>query len=155
VPPITNPPATPPGPPGALTITITGTTRVHAAITLTFTATPATASALQGLGPAQSAAAAVTYTATCTTATGPSASAQGPSSPLVIADVDDTSTYSCVVAATSDGIPIGTSAAVTVAPPAQLPPSGAGTVPTTWTAVVIGLMGVVLLVVCRSRRPMA
>ncbi len=155
VPPIANPPTAPPAQAVPLTITITAHARTHEAITLSFVAGPAAASALQGLRVAEQPEATITYTATCISPTGPTARVEGPTSALVVTGVDDTSTYSCVVAATSDGVPIGTSAAVIVdpIPVGQLPPTGSGALPTAWIAVVAALAGVLLVVAVRRGSP--
>jgi len=72
----------------------------------------------------------------------------------VVTGVDDTSTYSCTVTATADGIPIGTSAAVIVdpIPVGQLPPTGSDALPTAWTAAALALAGVLLVVAVRRPR---
>ena len=68
--------------------------------------------------------------------------------------MDDSSTYSCAVTATSNSIPIGTSAAVLVdpIPIGQLPPTGAGALPTAGTAAVVALAGIVLVLAAGKPR---
>ena len=102
---------------------------------------PAAPAASQGLQLAGLGGAAVTFTAACTTTTGVTSTVQGASSPLTLTGVDDGATYSCVVAASSDGTPLGSSAAVMVGPlvPAQLPATGSDPRRVAWMAAVVGL----------------
>jgi protocatechuate 3,4-dioxygenase beta subunit len=155
-----NPPTAPPRQPAQLAITITGHTRSNSAITLAFVAAPAAVSGPQGLRLADQlvASATITYTATCTARTAATASVPGTTSPLTLTGVEDSATYSCVIAAASDGIALGTSTAVVVDPiyPAELPRTGSDALPTAWTAAAIALAGILLIVAAhkpRSTRP--
>ena len=60
----------------------------------------------------------------CTTTTGVTSTVQGAASPLTLTGVDDGATYSCVVAASSDGTPLGSSATVMVDPLIPAPTPG-------------------------------
>jgi len=123
-----NPPPTPPRQPNLLTITITGHARTHGEITLSFVATPVAASDSRPARLTDQAAGAtvITYTATCSATTAATSSASGTTSPLTLSGVDDSTTYSCIIAAVRDGIPLGTSNAVILDPiPAgELPATG-------------------------------
>jgi hypothetical protein len=150
-------PTAPTRQPSQPTITITGHNRAHSTITLSFVAAPAAVGGTRGLRLADEAAdaATITYTATCTATTAPPASLAGTTSPLTLTGVDDSATYSCVIAAAREGIPLGASTAVIVDPiPAgQLPASGTDTLPTAWAAAAVALTGIILVVAGRKPRP--
>jgi hypothetical protein len=149
-PPAVSPPAA--GQPIPVTITITAHTRARGTITLAFAASLAAASSTQGIGAAGSAT--ITHTATCATRNAATGRTVGPSSPITLTGVEDTATYSCLIAAAIDGVPVGSSAIVIVDPlgAAQLPPTGTDVLSTAWLAALIAAAGVLIVAAAARSR---